>query len=446
MTGGSGHVDRWLNEWLDGTLSEARHRAVERHLAACPRCRARADGLRGVVQGLRALAPAEPPPGFAARVRQRIEALGAGAGAAGDPEAEAVPASFPVGLPVGTRLAAWLRRGGWRPAVAAAAVLVFLVWAAGQWLGGAAGSMAVGGSGGVTSPVAGSGAGAGPEERASGAGEQVVDSMAAANPASGAGATSGAGLASDAGRTGGAQPPGGAETASELQAQDPAGRMLIRTGRLEMTVPDVEAAYRAAEAVARRHGGFVQNARVDRNGSMQAARLTLRVPDDRLETAMDELAGLAPGARVDARSIDAQDISREYVDARARVENLRAQEARLRELASRAGDVEELLRVEQELWRVRGEIEQWEGQIRFWDQAVRLATVEVFLKGAGTVPPESPGTVWERARQAFVRSMLRLGSLAQGTVVLLAALLPYAALVGLGGGVWLWWRRRGAAG
>jgi len=62
-----------LSAWLDGELDQDAARAIEAHLAACPDCRAAADGLQRIVQVASALQPAPPTrnlwPGIEARIR-----------------------------------------------------------------------------------------------------------------------------------------------------------------------------------------------------------------------------------------------------------------------------------------------------------------------------------------------------------------------------------------
>ncbi|GAB6875465.1 DUF4349 domain-containing protein [Thermaerobacter litoralis] len=225
-------------------------------------------------------------------------------------------------------------------------------------------------------------------------------------------------------------------------AAEEGGPWLIRSGRLALSVPAVEPVFREAQAVARRLGGFTEQAQLEGVGAARSAYLVLRVPDARLEEAMDRLAALAGDGRVDLRAMTAEDISRQWVDTQARLENLRAQEDRLRELAGRSGDVDELLRVEQELWRVRGEIEQLEGQVRYWRQAMRLARIEVSLEALAPQPAPPAGDLGTRVRLALQASVRSLAALGAWVVVAGAAALPYAALLGAGYLAWRAWRRR----
>ncbi len=64
-------------EWsayLDGEVSSARRAALERHLADCPDCRAELEVLRQVAGGVRALPRIQPPAGFLAEVRRKLDA------------------------------------------------------------------------------------------------------------------------------------------------------------------------------------------------------------------------------------------------------------------------------------------------------------------------------------------------------------------------------------
>ena len=63
-----------INDWVDGTLDPARQLDVERHMAACDRCRHDADSLRSVLRSMQALPrEIEPPAAVRSRIRARID-------------------------------------------------------------------------------------------------------------------------------------------------------------------------------------------------------------------------------------------------------------------------------------------------------------------------------------------------------------------------------------
>jgi hypothetical protein len=66
-----------LSAYLDDELAEGERRETERHLAACPDCRARLDSLGRVVGTLKRLERAAPPAALPQLVQRRIALTGA---------------------------------------------------------------------------------------------------------------------------------------------------------------------------------------------------------------------------------------------------------------------------------------------------------------------------------------------------------------------------------
>jgi hypothetical protein len=88
-----------VDEYVDGTLSDAARRALEEHLALCPSCRALATDLRAIREMSLALERHQPPPHVWTRVAASID-----------------------GGSRHTLLAGWL--GAWQPVAAAAAAVI----------------------------------------------------------------------------------------------------------------------------------------------------------------------------------------------------------------------------------------------------------------------------------------------------------------------------------
>jgi anti-sigma factor RsiW len=64
-----------LSDYLDGELSPARCRAIDRHLDACPCCGEIADSIRRAVTVCRQAGITRLPPAMRSRARQRIADL-----------------------------------------------------------------------------------------------------------------------------------------------------------------------------------------------------------------------------------------------------------------------------------------------------------------------------------------------------------------------------------
>ncbi len=210
--------------------------------------------------------------------------------------------------------------------------------------------------------------------------------------------------------------------------------MLIRLAHVSLEVASLDSAIGAARQIVHRNGGLA--AGLNRNIAASwrpEAALTLRVPVNRLDATVEALGALG---RVEAVNVTTQDVSEEFVDVTARLENARRLERRLLELLSRGtGKLTDILQVEEKLASVREEVERIEGRRRYLKVRSDMSTIELALHEAGTPPAplvsSAFGDAFAQARRNFM-VLMTAGIEASGIVlpILVAA-----------GGVWLAWRR-----
>lgn len=205
------------------------------------------------------------------------------------------------------------------------------------------------------------------------------------------------GASAEVARVGGAAPYGLADTrqaAAPLPASLPASRMIVRTANMRVIVDDtartVDAVTKAVEAM----GGFVSGSNVWQQGELLRATLTLRVPSDKLTSALAAIRGVSK--RVEKETLNSDDVSEQYVDLDARVRNLEATEEELRQLlivarqnSKKATDV---LEVHQQLTLIRGEIEQAKGRMRYLSQIAAMSSITLdVVPDAIAQPVVQPG-------------------------------------------------------
>ncbi len=104
--------------------------------------------------------------------------------------------------------------------------------------------------------------------------------------------------------------------------------------------------------LARQHGRIAdENTNTDERGTVTSAHLVLRVPSDRFDRTMTELAGVAT-LRSSTRK--GEDVTTQVIDTEARIKAQQAGVRRLRDLVSRAANLPALLAVERELTARQG--------------------------------------------------------------------------------------------
>lgn len=104
--------------------------------------------------------------------------------------------------------------------------------------------------------------------------------------------------------------------------------------------------------------------------------LVLRIPDNRLEPALDSLATFGD---MKNRTVSAEDVTTTVIDVEARLANLVASRDRLRDLLGRATSVADIVAVERELARVQGEIDSLEARRNYLRDAAALSRLQLSL-------------------------------------------------------------------
>jgi hypothetical protein len=160
-------------------------------------------------------------------------------------------------------------------------------------------------------------------------------------------------------------------------ADAPAGRKIIRASSIEMVVLHPAEVADKITSLAEGLGGYLVSA--DGGGqNATAGTLTIRVPAEQFETARAEIRKL--GLRVESEKVDAQDVSRQYVDQDANLRNLRAEEAGYLVILKQASTVKDMLAVTQRLSEVRGQIEQQQAELNALSRKIETVALTISLR------------------------------------------------------------------
>jgi hypothetical protein len=166
-------------------------------------------------------------------------------------------------------------------------------------------------------------------------------------------------------------------SAAPAAADIAAGRRIIRTSSMEMVVQHPAEVADRITALAEGLGGYLVSA--DGGGQRATAgMLTIRVPAARFEEARAEIRNL--GLRVESEKVDAQDVSRQYVDQDANLRNLRAEEQGYLLILKQAHTVKDMLAVTERLSEVRGQIEQQQAEFNALSKQIETVALTISLR------------------------------------------------------------------
>lgn len=174
-------------------------------------------------------------------------------------------------------------------------------------------------------------------------------------------------------------------------------RIVIQNADLTVVVADVETRMNQIEDMAKKMGGYVVTSNLYQSYTsdytpVPEATLTIRVPADRLDEALESIKKDAVEVQNETRS--GQDVTAEYVDLKSRLKNYEAAEAQLNEILKNAQNTEDVVNIFNQLVYYREQIEVTKGQIQYYEEAAALSAVSVRLIAEETIKPVQIGK-WE---------------------------------------------------
>ena len=154
-------------------------------------------------------------------------------------------------------------------------------------------------------------------------------------------------------------------------------RKIVRTAELQLEVKDPSNSLEQIRALAERVNGYLVSSQVAGGLDSPFAAITIRVPTSRFEESLAEIKKLAE--HLESEKVQAEDVTRNYVDREANLRNLRAQEAQYLLIMKRASTVSDTLEVSSKLSEVRGQLEQQQAEFLALARQIETVAISVSL-------------------------------------------------------------------
>lgn len=179
-------------------------------------------------------------------------------------------------------------------------------------------------------------------------------------------------------------------------------RLVIQNANLSVVVADPEAKVKAVEAMAEEMGGYVVSTNVYQTSTqggvvVPEAQITIRVPAEKLNDALDEIK--ADAVEVQSESRSGEDVTAAYVDLQSRLQTYEDAEAQLRKILEEQTTSEEVVNIFNQMMYYREQIELIKGQMKYYEEAAALSAISVTIVAEETIQPleiagwEPQGTV-----------------------------------------------------
>jgi len=211
-------------------------------------------------------------------------------------------------------------------------------------------------------------------------------------------------------------------------------RKIISTASLSMEVKSVQATFNEITRIVQASGGFISSSSTYDAAGRKSGDMTVRVPQKNFYSTIEQVEALGT---VKSKQISGQDVTEEFIDLSARLDNLKKQESRLQEILKTATTVKDVLEVEKELERVRGEIERLTGRLNYLNQSVEMSTISVSASEPAPIAGEGLGITdaLKEAVRGFIESV-------KGIIIFIGYILPIAVFIAVVIAVVLWFKRK----
>jgi len=152
-------------------------------------------------------------------------------------------------------------------------------------------------------------------------------------------------------------------------------RKIIKESWIRFEVEKYAEAMVEIKGIISEHHGYISQENESSSDYSLNNSLSIRVPAGDFDALVDKLVTVA--VKVDSKSINARDVTEEFIDIEARLNTKREVEKRYLALLNDARTITDILAVEEKLRIIREEIESKEGRLKYLNDQVSLSTIHL---------------------------------------------------------------------
>jgi hypothetical protein len=221
---------------------------------------------------------------------------------------------------------------------------------------------------------------------------------------------------------------------TENGEQDALNRKIVYRANITMQVEDYAKAQTALQNLIHLSDGYMLQFSDQKTGSELGGSFTIKIPASGFTGFLAQLEKIE---HLDYQSsVKGTDVTEEFVDLESRLKARQVVEARLLSFMEKATRADDLLKFSQQLGEVQTEIERIKGRMRYLNQNVAYSTIEIRLYQTvepGPSAKKKETAFGKRLSDALTGSTELLYQTVQGLIVVIAALLPFAAVLAVVG-------------
>jgi uncharacterized protein DUF4349 len=185
-------------------------------------------------------------------------------------------------------------------------------------------------------------------------------------------------------------------------------KKIIKDGSLGIKAKNIFDTKKSFDALLKKLNAYYENEGFEKQDTRLTYTLKIRVPSINFEKLISEVENGKD--EIVAKSINARDVTEEYVDIEARLTNKREYLKKYKEILSKANTVKDILVVQENIRNLQEEIESKEGRLKYLNDQVSYSTLDVdlFKEIAYVYKPQEPDSFKERVKNALNRGWMTI--------------------------------------
>ncbi|GHT24361.1 hypothetical protein FACS189430_09140 [Bacteroidia bacterium] len=154
-----------------------------------------------------------------------------------------------------------------------------------------------------------------------------------------------------------------------------AQRKIVKTGELSFETANAAKTREMTFKKVAELGGYIAEDNAQNYSKNTNYRLTIRIPAEKFDNLLENISQNVQ--KLDSKTINASDVTEEFIDIEARIKTKKELETRYKELLKRANSVDDILRIEKEAETLREDIESFEGRLKYLNDRVTFSTLTI---------------------------------------------------------------------
>lgn len=212
-------------------------------------------------------------------------------------------------------------------------------------------------------------------------------------------------------------------------------KKIVKNANVSMRVTKIDETFLKISGWAEDNDGYEFSRNESVNGKYKNIYVVFKIPPEKLNAFIEFLKKTG---KVINSTTSGEDITDQYYDIAARLDNLIKGRDQLLEIQKKAVTIDDTLKVQNELNNITGQIESLQGRISMWDKMVAESTISISIdEEADSLKPgteiswkfSSFTDVWNTMKNGFILVTNTVVSILTWIIILAISILPLAIIV-----------------